>query len=84
MNSDTDQPDPSMEPIHVACEKMIYDLYLQNQPGLVASIDQLIRMGHSPTHIANRVKSIIPVISQVNKHVFLIAMYLLRRQLSSN
>lgn len=84
MHSATDHQDPSMEPIQVACEKMIYDLYLQNQSGLVASIDQLIRIGHSPTHIANRVKLIIPVTSQVYNHVFLMAMYLFRRQRSSN
>ena len=84
MNADTGHPDPSMEHIKVACEKMIYDVYMESQPGLVASIDQLIRMEHNPTDIANRVKSMIPASSNVDDHVLLIALYLLRQQLPAN
>ena len=84
MNADANYPDPSMEHIKVACEKMIYDVYMQSQPGLVAAVDQLIRMGHSPTDIAYRVKLVKPASSSVDNHVLLIALYLLRQQLPTN
>lgn len=79
MNPDTERPDPGMEPIKIICEKIIYDVYLQNQPELVQAIGQLVRKGHSPTMIADRVKSMIPATSQVDDHVFLIASHLLRQ-----
>lgn len=72
------------ESLNILIEKAIYDLYQDQQPGLVAVIRELRNRGQFPSQIEQSINKLIPVGSQVGHHAYLVASYLMRRQCSQN
>lgn len=79
-----ERQDPSLDPLNMLIEELIYNTYLTRQPDLVEEIGKLIRSGCLPREIEKRVNRLIPAGSQVANHVYLIASFLFRKQLPIN
>ncbi|WP_338877514.1 hypothetical protein WBJ53_32740 (plasmid) [Spirosoma sp. SC4-14] len=79
-----ERQDPALEPLKILIEELIYNTYITQQPGLVEQINKLIKKGHTPTAIEQYVKTKISPKSQIADHVYLIASFLLRKQLPPN
>lgn len=65
-------------------EKTMYDKYSLQQPDFVSTIEVLIQEGHSPTDIENFMRLVTATGSQLADHVYWVASYILRQQISQN
>ena len=72
------------DPHYCISEKTIYERYHQQQPDFVNNIEVLIQKGHSPTDIENFMRLVGASSSQLVEHVYWVASYILRQQISQN
>ena len=69
---------------YISNEKSIYESCFQQQPDLVKDIEVLVQRGHSPTDIENFVRLVAAQDSPLAHHMYWVASYILRQQISQN